>query len=138
MEDLRRRVERNHQGAPQRLQLARLQLDTIEQAMKVLQGLGERIVFGFLPPPPPIEYPKMMYKDVQPQALLEATVHNENEEQKFREKGYFLMEAVAPHLEPEEPEEERPTPETITVQLRPRIDTNAADNQAPQPSQQQG
>lgn len=105
MAELRTLIEGIHSNSPQRLQLAKTYLDTLAQTLKGLETMGQRIAFTLLPPPPPIEYPKMVQRPMvnsKGKTILEyKVVNNSMEEELWGFQGFQCPPKPEPEPEPE-------------------------------------
>lgn len=109
MGELKTLIEGIHSNSPQRLQMAKTHLDALSQALKGLEAMGQKLAFTLLPPPEPIQYPKMLYKTLG-KKQLHKIANNSMEETLLMEMGYFPPEPKPQDPEPEKvPVEEPPT-----------------------------
>lgn len=109
LEELRGIVEQRTLGSPQRLQLARSYLESLEWGIKGLAVMGQRVGFFMLEEPAPKEFPKMLYRKDRYQIA-----NNPLEEHTMNSEG-FWPRAQQPSLQQEEPEPV--TAPTFSIQL---------------------
>lgn len=100
MGELRTLIEGIHSNSPQRLQLAKMHLDSLVQALKGLESMGQKLAFTLLPPPEPIAYPKMVYKFIG-RKRIHKIANNSMEETLLAEMGYCPLPTPEPTPEPE-------------------------------------
>lgn len=109
MADLRAQVEQATKGSPQRLQLARSYLDSMEWGIRGLAAMGQRVGFTMLEAQVPQEFPKMLYKGAKFQIA-----NNRLEEHTMNSEGFWpIAQKPSPRVEEPEPV----TAPTFSIQL---------------------
>lgn len=83
MAELRAKIEQGVLASPQRLQLAKAYLESLEWGIKGLETMGQRMGFVVLEKPAPQEYPKMLYRGTQYQIA-----NNPSEEHTITSEGF--------------------------------------------------
>jgi hypothetical protein len=106
---LRQEIEKMHVGTPQRLTLAKAYLQSLEWGMKGLATLGQTVGFTIMPPPPPQEYPKALYRRGKTRLANSLA-----EETQLAIEGFHPKQ---PEPEVQEPEPKQPSPPTIQVKM---------------------
>lgn len=72
-EELRSKIRDAHVEVPQRAMLAQMALDSVEGGLRALAGLGHRLHVEPLDSAPIIVFPKMLYKDGEPERTVSST-----------------------------------------------------------------
>lgn len=72
-EELRSKIRDAHIEVPQRSMLAQMALDQIQAGLTALAGLGHRLHVEQLEAEPVIVFPKMLYKDGEPERVVTTT-----------------------------------------------------------------
>lgn len=105
MAELKQRIEQGVMASPQRLQLAKTYLESLEWGIKGLETMGQKIGFVMIDPPAPVEYPKMLYRE-----STYRIANNSTEEQAMNSEGFWHRPAEPyPKFEPLVEAPEAPT-----------------------------
>lgn len=84
-------LESIHRSSPQRLLLARAYLQSLMWGIAGLKGLGQDLGFVLMPPAPPMEFPKMLFRGTD-----SIVVNSTAEEARANGEGWMMRQETRP------------------------------------------